>query len=631
MGRRIDALYSNRDDAKNIFEKKREEMKERAATAKKTIDESITEMMEGLKQRQVALHKQVDELLEKKIRMVNDQLKKIEEKKAEQESRLEEDEKTLKRLAETQRSGAPLEGEDKVAATGYTPTAVHPDWISMRIHSLTTSVQALRQAREDPQWMRLRDDEIISFKPKKQQELVEMVGLFGAVDGTSTYASESYAQGPLIEGPLKVGFNTWLLVRACDLHGRQRPDGGDKLICTWDQDADGEKKFEEELIDMEDGTYKLNVVPLSEGDYTFSLAFQHPGGDGSEPIKGSPFKVFVTAPTDYGTLGDNFTTCEDKRTTTTCEDKRDNEAKEDLLDDPGFQLRRPAGLQLDPQAKFVFVADQCNDRIAVLDVETMGPVCLYGKKGSGPKDLNTPGYIVVDREDQVIVTDTLNHRIQVLRFNRDEQQLRHSCTVGLQGSSDGQFSFPRGIALTQTGLLIVCDSGNHRIQVLDANKGYSFMYEFGSKGSDEGKFTQPYDVAVNSKDEILVTDSCHRIQIFNVKGKFLRQFGTRGKSKAGKFRHPTSITVDNEDMVFVCDQGNHRVQVFDCNGTFKHMWGGKTKKQEENAEETADDPPPPEAADDAAWYGMKTPIGITVSANGKVLVSDYDKHCVFIF
>lgn len=67
MGRRIDALYSNRDDAKKIFEQKREEMKERAATAKKTIDESITEMMEGLKQRQVALHKQVDECWRKRL------------------------------------------------------------------------------------------------------------------------------------------------------------------------------------------------------------------------------------------------------------------------------------------------------------------------------------------------------------------------------------------------------------------------------------------------------------------------------------------------------------------------------------------------------------------------------------
>jgi len=601
--RRIDALYSTRENAKETFERKRQEIQACASAAKISIDASFCEIDEAVKQRQAALHKEIDELLEQKMRKLADQLTKTEERKGDEEHRLREDEKILNRLEEAQRTGAPLDDSDKVAAGG------DPDWIALRIRTLTASVEAL--GSNNPEWVRVRDDEIVSFKPKRTKELVDMVSLFGAVDGTSTYASESDAQGPLIEGPLKVGFKTWLVIRAADLHGRQRKDGGDKLVCTWSQDSKAPKRFEEELIDNDDGTYKLSVVPLSEGTYTLNLEFEHPGAEHNEPIQGSPFKVLVTSPFDYTVLGD---------------DTLGQAGQPWIGDEAGF-LRRPAGLQFDPKGEFVFVADQCNDRVLALRVDTKEMVCAFGKKGSGGRELNTPGYIVADREDRIIVSDMLNHRLQVLRFNRNSLQLRHERSLGCQGSAPGQMSFPRGVALTQTGLLLVCDSGNNRIQVLDANADFSFAYQIGDYGSEDGKFIQPYDVAVNSNDEILVSDSCHRIQIFDVKGKFLRSFGTRGKSKPGKFRHPTAITVDNEDMIFVCDRGNHRVQVFTPEGEFKHMWAGWLKKKDITDEERAETPD----VEDGEWYGLFTPIGITVSAAGQVFVSDYDKHVVWDF
>lgn len=602
--RRIDALHSTRDAAKETFERKRAETQACAAAAKAAINDSFREIDEALKQRHAALHKEVDDLLEQKVRKLNDQLGKVEDRKADEERRLQEDEKLLKKLEEAQRTGAPVDDVDKAAAGG------DPDWIAIRIRTLTASVEALRAS--NPEWVRVRDDEVISFKPKRSKELMETVKLFGAVDGTSTYASESSAYGPIIEGPLKVGFKTFLQVRASDLHGMQRKDGGDKLICTWSQDSKAPKQFEEELIDNDDGTYKLNVVPLKEGTYMLNLEFEHPGGEHNEPIQGSPFKVLVTTPSDYSILGDDTL----------------GQAGIPWVDDESGLLRRPAGIQLDPKSEFLFVADQCNDRVQAFRVEDKQPVCMFGKKGSGAKDLNTPGYIVADREDRIIVSDMLNHRLQVLRFNRNSQQLRHERPIGCQGSTQGQFSFPRGVALTQTGLLLVCDSGNNRIQVLDANSDFSFSHAFGEYGAEEGKFIQPYDVAVNSNDEILVSDSCHRVQIFNSQGKFLRAFGIRGKSKPGKFRHPTAITVDNEDTIFVCDRGNHRVQVFTPDGEFKHMWGGYKKKPDATEEDERAESPDIEAGE---WYGILTPIGITVSAAGQVFVSDYDKHVVFDF
>ena len=46
---------------------------------------------------------------------------------------------------------------------------------------------------------------------------------------------------------------------------------------------------------------------------------------------------------------------------------------------------------------------------------------------------------------------------------------------GSEGSGDGQFYFPRGIAVSDTGHVYVVDSGNHRIQRFDAYGNYQLQ------------------------------------------------------------------------------------------------------------------------------------------------------------
>ena len=41
------------------------------------------------------------------------------------------------------------------------------------------------------------------------------------------------------------------------------------------------------------------------------------------------------------------------------------------------------------------------------------------------------------------------------------------------------------------------------------------------------------------------------------------------------FKSPSSISVHNNHTVFVADTGNHRIQVFDRNGTFKFAFGSE--------------------------------------------------------
>jgi sugar lactone lactonase YvrE len=64
-------------------------------------------------------------------------------------------------------------------------------------------------------------------------------------------------------------------------------------------------------------------------------------------------------------------------------------------------------------------------------------------------------------------------------------------------------------------------------------------------------------------DLLYVTDSCnHRIAVFTLDGKFVRNFGRIG-SGLGEFRFPYGLDTDSEGNLIVCEFGNNRVQKVD--------------------------------------------------------------------
>jgi len=201
-------------------------------------------------------------------------------------------------------------------------------------------------------------------------------------------------------------------------------------------------------------------------------------------------------------------------------------------------------------------------------------------------------------------------------------------SVGCSGSGPGQFQFPKGLAVTENGHLLVCDFGNHRVQVFDMADGFKYVREWGAKGADEGQFNSPLDITVNCDGEFLVSDMNNRIQIFDNQGKFLRMFGKFGR-KDGEFNYPVSLVTNDENALFVCDQGNHRMQVFHASdGQFIHKWGGTRKKKVE-------DPPPDEEEGGGEkgpeWVGIRNPAGVAVNADGTVAVTDYKLNAIFAF
>jgi tripartite motif-containing protein 71 len=133
---------------------------------------------------------------------------------------------------------------------------------------------------------------------------------------------------------------------------------------------------------------------------------------------------------------------------------------------------------------------------------------------------------------------------------------------------------PRSIDVSPSGDIYIAEWANDRVSIWDENG--SFQYSFGQSGSADGQFHDPSSIFV-SVEEVFVGDwSRHNIQVFTLDGDFLRGWGSYGAGQ-GQFNNPSGVWIDENGTtgreVYVSDYNNHRVQVFDENGTFLRTFG----------------------------------------------------------
>ena len=132
---------------------------------------------------------------------------------------------------------------------------------------------------------------------------------------------------------------------------------------------------------------------------------------------------------------------------------------------------------------------------------------------------------------------------------------------------------------------------------------------FGENGTGDGMFMFSRGVAVTDKDEIVVADECnHRVQVFDSNGTFLRSFGHQGKN-AGEFSCPDGIAIDKDGNIFVADRGNHRVQIFSREETYLGSFGGNGSLDNQQS----------------------SPRGLSLDSTGNVIVADTGNKLIKIF
>jgi sugar lactone lactonase YvrE len=235
---------------------------------------------------------------------------------------------------------------------------------------------------------------------------------------------------------------------------------------------------------------------------------------------------------------------------------------------------------------------------------------MPGAIGSGNYQFNQlEGKPAVTADNRLLVPDAGNNRIQIYGTNGVYQ-----ATFGSFGTSgNDKFNFPNGIALSPiNGDIYIADRNNHRIQVYDTNLNYkATLGVTGISGTDAAHFNQPRDVTLDSGGKIYVADfRNNRVQKCTLSGinfncATFAGVTTVAGSDFNHFNRPTAVAVDGAGRVYVADEGNYCVQVFDASGayltTIGQSWGNLTGQ-------------------------LRSPSGVAIDTAGYVYVTDRENH-----
>jgi DNA-binding beta-propeller fold protein YncE len=218
-------------------------------------------------------------------------------------------------------------------------------------------------------------------------------------------------------------------------------------------------------------------------------------------------------------------------------------------------LTKPVGVTSDAMGN-VYVSDTSDQRIVVFNSDG-DYINAYG----GKDFLTNPaGLVFNDATQQLYVVDA--HRHQIIVFN---QQGGIDFTIGERGPEPGQFNFPTNIAIDSNGRLYVSDTMNFRIQILEADG--TFVNTFGELGDRIGNVNRLKGIGVDTEGHIYAVDaSYNNFQIFDNEGQLLLIVGKRGYTGPAEFSMPAGVHVDKNNRIFIVDQLNRRIQMFEYLG-----------------------------------------------------------------
>ncbi len=193
-------------------------------------------------------------------------------------------------------------------------------------------------------------------------------------------------------------------------------------------------------------------------------------------------------------------------------------------------------------------------------------------------------------------TEVVNNSIRLssLGFNNNCSDYSSAGVFGARGDGNGQFQAATAIAIKDDDVYVL-DSVLNKIQKF-SKAGVAANWSLGSNFT----LDNPSGIAVDKSNNLYIADTGnHRVLVFNEDGSFKMQFGAQGTGD-GNFSYPQGIAVDAAQNIYVVDTTNSRIEKFSSSGRFISKWGsvGSADGQLDN------------------------PSGITFDADGNLDVSD---------
>jgi len=238
------------------------------------------------------------------------------------------------------------------------------------------------------------------------------------------------------------------------------------------------------------------------------------------------------------------------------------------------ELSPPSGFHCTPQGNLI-LADDFNHRIQIYDAH-QNLIKSFGRKGNNPGEFQYPKGITTDREGNIYVADSWNHRVQ-----KFDAVGKHLLSIGSCGEGKEQLNEPYDVFIAPNTDILIVERYNHRIQIFSPegkSRGWiggrgtvleeqlACIYETPKNLFNAPAFEFPTSIASDRHGNYFISDSGnHRILKFDARWNLTLAFGKRGKN-AGHFEYPLSVSVGPDDLLYVADLNNDRIQIFSPTG-----------------------------------------------------------------
>ncbi len=220
------------------------------------------------------------------------------------------------------------------------------------------------------------------------------------------------------------------------------------------------------------------------------------------------------------------------------------------------QIGQVGGLAINSAGDvFMALSKNCIRKVRELsgDSQIITPVAgICGKGGYfGEKvaaitaQLNTPSGVAVNNSGEIIIADTYNHRIRKVTTDGMINTIAGNGVAGFSGASgiaiDTMLNNPTSVTVTENGEIIISDSGNYKIRKVDRNgivTAIAGNRESGFGGDGESapnaSLQNAGKVIVTDDGDVLFTDtSNNRIRKVDTSGKIETIAGNGGTSFSG--------------------------------------------------------------------------------------------------
>jgi len=240
-----------------------------------------------------------------------------------------------------------------------------------------------------------------------------------------------------------------------------------------------------------------------------------------------------------------------------------------VIGDPGAwgeeddQFSSPEGNPAISSSGNIYVPDGGNDRIQIF-APNGTKMATFGSSGSGKTQFHYPAGIAISPiNGKIYVADRDNQRVQV--YDSSHNHLATIGKTGVPGDDNSHFSSPYDVAVDPTGKVFVADYDNYRVQKCTPTGGsYSCATFVGITGymDDSGDFNlvQPQSVELDAANRLYVVDQYNnRVQVYDPSGAYLTTIGGNWWNSTGSYRIPTGLAIDPAGNVYVGDFRNNRV------------------------------------------------------------------------